>query len=76
LPVKNFGVVVDMSRKKPMAINRIEIDSTMDFKLIQQIMVSPGIAYPHKENFEYVNVSCLISSEHACSRESHPERSN
>ncbi|GJJ71722.1 hypothetical protein EMPS_04079 [Entomortierella parvispora] len=56
LPVKNFGVVVDMSRKKPIAINRIEIDSTMDFKLIQQIMVSPGIPYPHKENFEYVNV--------------------
>ncbi|KAF9321135.1 hypothetical protein BG003_003328 [Podila horticola] len=56
MKVKNFGVVVNMSRKKPMAINRIEIDTTFDFKKVQQIMVSPGVSYPHKENFEYVNV--------------------
>ncbi|KAF9114227.1 hypothetical protein BGX27_011429 [Mortierella sp. AM989] len=56
LTVKNFGVVVDLSRKKASAINRIEINSSFDFKNIQQIMVSPGIPYPHKENFEYVNV--------------------
>ncbi|KAF9398424.1 hypothetical protein BGZ94_006004, partial [Podila epigama] len=56
MKVKNFGVVIDMSRKKPVAINRIEIDSTFDFKKVQQIMVSPGMVYPHKENFEYVNV--------------------
>ncbi|KAF8950026.1 hypothetical protein CPC16_007362 [Podila verticillata] len=56
MKVKNFGVVVDLSRKKPTAINRIEIDTTFDFKKVQQIMVSPGVSYPHKENFEYVNV--------------------
>ncbi|KAF9172945.1 hypothetical protein BGX20_004479 [Mortierella sp. AD010] len=56
LPVKNFGIVVDLSRKKATAINRIEINSSFDFKKVQQIMVSPGIVYPHKENFEYVNV--------------------
>ncbi|KAF9400476.1 hypothetical protein BGX21_004213 [Mortierella sp. AD011] len=55
LPVKNFGIVVDLSRKKATAINRIEINSSFDFKKVQQIMVSPGIVYPHKENFEYVN---------------------
>ncbi|KAF9437394.1 hypothetical protein BGZ76_000867, partial [Entomortierella beljakovae] len=54
--VKNFGVVVDLSRKKATAINRIEISSDFDFKKIQQIMVSSGIPYPHKENYEYVNV--------------------
>ncbi|KAG0257516.1 hypothetical protein BG011_003927 [Mortierella polycephala] len=56
LAVKNFGIVVDVSRKKPSAINRIEVDTNFDFKKVQQIMVSPGIPYPHKENFEYVNV--------------------
>ncbi|KAG0325912.1 hypothetical protein BG004_003071, partial [Podila humilis] len=56
MKVKNFGVVVDLSRKKPTAINRIEIDTRFDFKQVEQIMVSPGVAYPHKENFEYVNV--------------------
>ncbi|KAI1311301.1 hypothetical protein EDD11_003514 [Mortierella claussenii] len=56
LAAKNFGVVVDLSRKKPTAINRIEVDTSFDFKKIQQIMVSPGIPYPHKDNFEYVNV--------------------
>ncbi|KAF8980466.1 hypothetical protein BGZ46_004150 [Entomortierella lignicola] len=56
LAVKNFGIVVDLSRKKATAINRIEVNTSFDFKNIQQIMVSPGIAYPHKENFEYVNV--------------------
>ncbi|KAG0223664.1 hypothetical protein BGW42_005730 [Actinomortierella wolfii] len=62
LPVKNFGIVVDMSRKKPVAINRIEIDSSFDFKQIQQIMVSPSIPYPHKANFEYVNVILLTAN--------------
>ncbi|KAF9970722.1 hypothetical protein BGZ73_006503 [Actinomortierella ambigua] len=62
MPVKNFGIVVDMSRKKPVAINRIEIDSTFDFKQIQQIMVSPSIPYPHKANFEYVNVILLTAN--------------
>ncbi|KAG0256587.1 hypothetical protein DFQ27_005655 [Actinomortierella ambigua] len=63
LPVKNFGIVVDLSRKKPVAINRIEIDSTFDFKQIQQIMVSPSIPYPHKTNFEYVNVILLTANQ-------------
>ncbi|KAK3846624.1 MAG: hypothetical protein J3R72DRAFT_471372 [Linnemannia gamsii] len=62
LAVKNFGIVVDMSRKKPLGINRIEIDSKVDFKKVQQIMVSPGIPYPHKENFEYVNVLLFTDS--------------
>ncbi|KAF9582635.1 hypothetical protein BGW38_010950 [Lunasporangiospora selenospora] len=56
LPVKNFGIVVNTTRKKATAINRIEIDSPFDFKQVQQIMVSPGINYPHKENYDYVNV--------------------
>ncbi|KAF9897683.1 hypothetical protein BX616_005153 [Lobosporangium transversale] len=60
LTVKNFGVVVDLSRKKPTAINRIEINSSFDFKKVQQIMVSPGIPYPYKENFDYVNVLLLV----------------
>ncbi|KAF9931938.1 hypothetical protein FBU30_009233 [Linnemannia zychae] len=62
LAVKNFGIVVDMSRKKPLGINRIEIDSKTDFKKVQQIMVSPGIPYPHKENYEYVNVLLFTDS--------------
>ncbi|KAG0069738.1 hypothetical protein BGZ89_002231 [Linnemannia elongata] len=62
LKVKNFGIVVDLSRKKPLGINRIEIDSKTDFKKVQQIMVSPGIPYPHKENFEYVNVLLFTDS--------------
>lgn len=63
LAAKNFGIVVDLSRKKATAINRIEINSNLDFKKVQQIMVSAGIPYPHKENYEYVNV--LLFSENA-----------
>ncbi|KAF8926005.1 hypothetical protein EDD21DRAFT_98876 [Dissophora ornata] len=62
MAVKNFGVVVDQSRKKATAINRIEIDTSFDFKKVQQIMVSSGIPYPHKENFEYVNVLLFTDS--------------
>ncbi|KAF9961900.1 hypothetical protein BGZ72_001007 [Mortierella alpina] len=62
LAVKNFGIVVDLSRKKASAINRIEIDTRFDFKKIQQIMVSAGVPYPHKENFEYVNVLLFADS--------------
>ncbi|KAG0200793.1 hypothetical protein BGX28_006228 [Mortierella sp. GBA30] len=62
LAVKNFGIVVDLSRKKASAINRVEIDTNYDFKKIQQIMVSAGVPYPHKENFEYVNVLLFADS--------------
>ncbi|KAF9284497.1 hypothetical protein BGZ68_004654 [Mortierella alpina] len=62
LAVKNFGIVVDLSRKKASAINRIEIDTHFDFKKVQQIMVSAGVPYPHKENFEYVNVLLFADS--------------
>ncbi|KAF9988957.1 hypothetical protein BGZ75_008138 [Mortierella antarctica] len=62
LAVKNFGIVVDLSRKKASAINRIEIDTRFDFKKVQQIMVSAGVPYPHKENFEYVNVLLFAES--------------
>ncbi|KAG0369849.1 hypothetical protein BC939DRAFT_489897 [Gamsiella multidivaricata] len=65
LAVKNFGIVVDLSRKKAIAINRIEIDTSSDFKKVEQIMVSPGVPYPHKENFEYVNVLLFASSTEA-----------
>ncbi|KAF9082145.1 hypothetical protein BGX29_001405 [Mortierella sp. GBA35] len=62
MAVKNFGIVVDLSRKKALAINRIEVDTKVDFKKVQQIMVSPGIPYPHKDNFEYVNVLLFTDS--------------
>ncbi|KAK3809945.1 MAG: hypothetical protein J3Q66DRAFT_351697 [Benniella sp.] len=62
LTAKNFGIVVNLSRKKATAINRIEIDSTVDFKNVQQIMVSAGVPYPHKEGYEYVNVLLFVES--------------
>ncbi|KAI8078658.1 uncharacterized protein BX664DRAFT_362234 [Halteromyces radiatus] len=58
LPMKilNCGVLPNFEQKKARAINRIELDSNNDVSNIEQVMVSPAIPYPHKDNFYYVNL--------------------
>ncbi|KAG1459311.1 hypothetical protein G6F46_007744 [Rhizopus delemar] len=58
IPLKtlNCGIIPNFDNKKPKAINRIELDTNVDLSKIQQIMVSPAIPYPHKEQFNYVNL--------------------
>lgn len=73
LQVKNCGVLVehdDISpsgtknprRKRVKVVNRIEIGSGMDFKAIQQIMVSEPVDYPFRTGYLYVHVLAFTSS--------------
>ncbi|KAI9474300.1 MAG: hypothetical protein EXX96DRAFT_529507 [Benjaminiella poitrasii] len=61
LKIKNCGIISNFDNKKPKAINRVEVDTNCDLSKVQQIMVSPPIAYPHKENFNYVNLVLVTS---------------
>ncbi|KAI7906474.1 uncharacterized protein BX663DRAFT_529208 [Cokeromyces recurvatus] len=56
LKIKNCGIISNFDNKKPKAINRVEVDTNCDLSKVQQIMVSPSIPYPHKDNFNYVNL--------------------
>ncbi|KAI9497650.1 hypothetical protein BDB00DRAFT_585028 [Zychaea mexicana] len=64
LPYKiiNCGVVPNFEKKTARAINRIELDTNVDVSKIEQVMVSPAVPYPHKPNFNYVNL-ILVSSQ-------------
>ncbi|KAL1936309.1 hypothetical protein VTP01DRAFT_443 [Rhizomucor pusillus] len=58
IPLKliNCGVVPNFDERKARAVNRLELDTQFDLKKVQQVMVSPGIPYPHKPGFQYVNL--------------------
>ena len=63
LSVKNHGIVLEeLSQKnkvKIIVVNRIEVNTAMDFSKIIQIMVSDPISYPYKPGYAYVHVVCL-----------------
>ncbi|OBZ88294.1 hypothetical protein A0J61_03653 [Choanephora cucurbitarum] len=61
LKISNCGIIANFDNKKPKAINRVELDTNCDLSKVQQIMVSPPIPYPHKENFSYVNLILVTS---------------
>ncbi|KAI8984437.1 hypothetical protein BDF20DRAFT_389463 [Mycotypha africana] len=65
LPLKiiNCGIVPNFDSKKPKAINRVEIDTNHDLSKVQQIMVSPAVTYPHKGNFNYVNLILITADQ-------------
>ncbi|KAI8993160.1 hypothetical protein BDB01DRAFT_832014 [Pilobolus umbonatus] len=56
LKISNCGIVPNFDNKKARAVNRVEIDTDYDLNKVQQIMVSPPTAYPHKAHFNYVNL--------------------
>ncbi len=62
LPVKNCALVVNMQTqpKKPIAINRIEVDTGFQFDKIKQVLVSPPIHCPHDRTLTYRNI-CLYT---------------
>ncbi|KAI8141505.1 hypothetical protein BJV82DRAFT_518261 [Fennellomyces sp. T-0311] len=58
LPFKliNCGVVPNFEKKTARAINRLELDTNVDLSKVEQVMVSPAVPYPHKQDFLYVNL--------------------
>ena len=56
--VKNCGI----SKKDECIYNRIECNTNYDFNNITQIMISPPIKYPHKEEFFYSNLILLTKN--------------
>ncbi|KAI8645157.1 hypothetical protein BD408DRAFT_412347 [Parasitella parasitica] len=63
LKISNCGIVTNFDYKRPRAINRVELDTECDLSKVQQIMVSPPTPYPHKDNFNYVNLILVISQQ-------------
>ncbi|KAI9027532.1 hypothetical protein CLU79DRAFT_582340 [Phycomyces nitens] len=62
LKIINCGIVPNFELKKARAINRVELDTVQDISKIQQVMVSPAVAYPNKPNFNYVHL-ILVTEE-------------
>lgn len=61
LKISNCGIIANFDSKKARAINRVELDTNCDLSKVQQIMVSPPVAYPHKAGFNYVNLILVTS---------------
>ncbi len=54
--VKNVGVF----REEKKVINRVETNTSFDFDLVQQLMVSDSTPCPLKEGFHYANVRHIL----------------
>eukprot|EP01095_Lingulamoeba_sp_RSL-Kostka_P017233 TRINITY_DN884_c2_g1_i2.p1 TRINITY_DN884_c2_g1~~TRINITY_DN884_c2_g1_i2.p1 ORF type:complete len:140 (-),score=30.36 TRINITY_DN884_c2_g1_i2:29-448(-) len=55
LPVKNMAII----KKNGDILNRIEINTGMDFNKIQQILISDPIDCVVKPGYKYINVLCF-----------------
>ena len=54
---KNMAIVrKDSEKYKAIIVNRVEVGTGFDFNKVRQIMLSPKVACPVKEGFEYCNV--------------------
>ncbi len=58
--VKNFSQVLEVESledgEKYTVLNRIELDTSFDFKKIQQVMISSSVDVPDREGFKFCTV--------------------
>lgn len=76
LHVKNCGILVEHDdivtaqaaitkgtrKRRIKVVNRLEIASGMDFKSVQQLMISEPQSYPYSPGYQYVHVLAFTAS--------------